>query len=187
MDRAVQQAMLKDDSIGRQLDLSFMQTDSGRKLRVKLEIDTRPPAGSGFESHYLDFPLDFEVRSQDLASNFALKIHALLCRDYLKGRDWFDFNWYIKQGVAPNLSHLQAALRQTGPWQGTDPVVDAAWLDAALTEAVNAISWREAADDVEPFLSPAERHGLALWKAPFFLDKVRKLNALILQNPIAKD
>jgi hypothetical protein len=60
-------------------------------------------------------------------------------------------------------------------------------LDAALTEAVNAISWREAADDVDPFLSPAERHGLALWKAPFFLDKVRKLNALILQNPIAKD
>jgi predicted nucleotidyltransferase component of viral defense system len=187
MDRAVRQAMLKDDSIGRQLDLSFMQTDSGRKLRVKLEIDTRPPAGSGFESHYLDFPLDFEVRSQDLASNFALKIHALLCRDYLKGRDWFDFNWYIKQGVAPNLSHLQAALRQAGPWQGTDPVVDAAWLDAALTEAVNAISWREAADDVDPFLSAAERHGLALWKAPFFLDKVRKLSALIRQNPTAKD
>ena len=179
--------MLKDDSIGRQLDLSFMQTDSGRKLRVKLEIDTRPPAGSGFESHYLDFPLDFEVRSQDLASNFALKIHALLCRDYLKGRDWFDFNWYIKQGVAPNLSHLQAALRQAGPWQGTDPVVDAAWLEAALTEAVNTITWREAADDVDPFLSPAERHGLALWKAPFFLDKVRKLSALIRQNPTAKD
>ena len=79
----------------------------------------------------------------------------------------------------PTPCHLQAALRQAGPWQGTDPVVDAAWLDAALTEAVNAINWRQAANDVEPFLSAAERHGLALWKAPFFLDKVRKLGALL--------
>ena len=50
---------------------------------------------------------------------------------------------------------------------GDDPVVDAAWLDAALTEAVNAINWRQAANDVEPFLSAAERHGLALWRRRF--------------------
>ncbi len=87
MDRAVRQAMLKDDSVARQLDLSFYRGETGRKLKIKLEIDTGPPAGSGFDYRYLDFPLDFELCTQDLASNFALKIHALLCRPYLKGRD----------------------------------------------------------------------------------------------------
>ena len=89
MDRAVRQAMLKDDSIGRQLDLSFFDANNQRKLKVKLEIDTRPPPGSGIAWHYLDFPLNFEVCAQDLPSNYALKLHALLCRPYLKGRDWF--------------------------------------------------------------------------------------------------
>ncbi len=118
MDRAVRQAMIKDNSIGRQLDLSFYRGDTGRKLRVKLEVDTCPPGASGFIYHYLDFPLDFEVCAQDLQSNLALKLHALLCRPYIKGRDWFDFGWYVTQGVAPNLPHLAAALFQQGPWQG---------------------------------------------------------------------
>ncbi len=69
---------------------------------------------------YLDFPLDFEVCHQDLPSNFALKIHALLCRPYIKGRDWYDFNWYIKQNVSPNLPHLQAALNQVRPVEGPE-------------------------------------------------------------------
>ncbi len=92
---ALRQALLKDDSIGRQLDLSFYGGDPHRKLKIKLEIDTHPSQGSDFEYRYLDFPLDFEARAQDLPSNFALKLHALLCRPYVKGRDWFDFGWYV--------------------------------------------------------------------------------------------
>ena len=91
MDKSVRQAMLKDNSIGRQLDLSFFDANNPRKLKVKLEIDTNPPAGTDTSWHYLDFPVDFEVCAQDLPSNYALKLHALLCRPYLKGRDWFDF------------------------------------------------------------------------------------------------
>lgn len=67
MDRNVRQAMLKDDSIGRQLDLSFFDPNSPRKLKVKLEIDTKPPGGTGISWHYLDFPVDFEVCAQDVA------------------------------------------------------------------------------------------------------------------------
>jgi hypothetical protein len=76
MDQAVRQAMLKDNSIGRQLDLSFFDASNPRKLKVKLEIDTHPPAGTGTSWHYLDFPVDFEVCAQDLPSNYALKLHA---------------------------------------------------------------------------------------------------------------
>jgi len=76
-----------------------------RRINIKLEIDVEPPAASGYEYSYLDFPTDYEVCHQDLGSNFALKLHALLCRGFLKGRDWYDFNWYIRQKVSPNLPH----------------------------------------------------------------------------------
>jgi hypothetical protein len=52
-----------------------------------------------------------------------------LCRPYFKGRDWYDFNWYIRQNVSPNLPHLQNALVQYGPWEGQENlVIDAGWV-----------------------------------------------------------
>lgn len=175
MDRTVRQAMLKDDSIGRQLDLSFFDVDNAGKLRVKLEIDTNPPAGAGTSWHYLDFPMDFEVCAQDLPSNYALKLHALLCRPYLKGRDWFDFVWYSRQQTRPNLQHLSNALNQAGPWKDQLARVDVPWLADALSAKINSINWPLAAQDVAPFLPPAEQASLALWSNRFFADKVNKL------------
>lgn len=98
MDQAVRQAILKDDSIRNQLNLRFHRGRAQPSLKIKLEIDVNPPAGSEFQYTFLDFPLDFSVCHQDLSSNFALKIHALLCRPYVKGRDWYDFSWYLKEG-----------------------------------------------------------------------------------------
>ena len=130
---------------------------------------------AGFSYHYLDFPMDFEVCHQDLSSNFALKIHALLCRPYLKGRDWYDFNWYMKQGVQPNLSHLASALFQWGPWAGQETIVHMEWLKHALTEKIGHVNWQEVAVDVERFLRPKEQHGLKLWSERFFLHKIERL------------
>ena len=175
MDKAVREAMLKDNSLGRQLDLSFLDAASPRKLKVKLEIDTHPPAGTGTTWHYLDFPVDFEVCAQDLPSNYALKLHALLCRPYVKGRDWFDFAWYCKQETRPNLPHLAHALNQAGPWKGRDAQVDARWLEGALAAKIEAIDWPSAAQDVSPFLPGPEQASLSLWNERFFADKVRRL------------
>jgi predicted nucleotidyltransferase component of viral defense system len=175
MDKPVRMALLKDNSIGQQLNLSFVHGPADRKLQIKLEIDVDPPAGSGFAYSYLDFPLDFEIAHQDLASNFALKLHALLCRRFLKGRDWFDFGWYVAQGVAPNLALLQAALIQQGPWQGQALQVDSNWLKSALSQKIATIDWRDAAEDVRRFLGPAQQHSLRLWSADFFLAKLRQL------------
>lgn len=175
MDKPVRMALLKDHSIAQQLNLSFAQGPAGRKLQIKLEIDVNPPAGSGFAFSYLDFPLDFEVVHQDQPSNFALKIHALLCRRYLKGRDWFDFGWYIAQGVQPNLGLLQAALIQQGPWQGQDLDLDAQWLQSALLEKIAAIDWRAAANDVSRFLDATQQQSLRLWSADFFAAKAKRL------------
>ena len=178
MDKAIRTAVIKDNSVVNQLNLAFYKGHPGRKLKIKLEIDINPPSGSGFDYTYLDFPTDFEVCHQDLSSNFALKIHALLCRGYLKGRDWYDFNWYVNKQVSPNLLHLKNALVQAGPWNGQDDLtVDIGWLKAALAEKVSSIDWQEAAKDVSPFLHAAEQQSLKLWSARFFNEKVGKLGS----------
>lgn len=176
MDQRIRKAVIKDNSVTNQLKLSFYKGHQDQKINIKLEIDVEPPAGSGYEYTYLDFPTDYEVCHQDLGSNFALKIHALLCREFLKGRDWYDFNWYIRQGVSPNLPHLRNALLQFGPWQRRqDLVVDLGWLKGVLGEKIESIHWREAAGDVERFLKPPEQKSLELWSERFFLNKLSKL------------
>lgn len=179
MDKNVKAAIIKDNSIANQLNLSFMNNHRDQKLKIKLEIDCNPPAGSDFAYKYLDFPVDFEVCHQDLASNFALKTHALLCRPYLKGRDWYDFNWYVAQGVTPNLLLLQNALIQYGPWQGQDLEVDRDWLLEALKGKITSINWQDAAADVERFMKPIEQKSLKLWSERFYMDKLNKLDMLL--------
>ncbi|MEX1198768.1 MAG: nucleotidyl transferase AbiEii/AbiGii toxin family protein [Pseudohongiellaceae bacterium] len=171
LDRTVRAAMIKEDSIINQLDIA-LDSSPGRKIRIKLEIDVVPPEGSGFQYRYLDFPLDFEVCHQDLSSNFALKIHALLCRPWVKGRDWFDFAWYVRQRIHPNLPLLENALAQYGPWAGTAPPVDRAWLTAALRQRVDSIDWDDARTDVRRFLSSQELPGLDLWGTRFFTARI---------------
>lgn len=176
MEQRIKKAVIKHSSVTNQLNLSFYQGHKDQKINIKLEIDVEPPAESGYEYSYLDFPTDYEVCHQDLDSNFALKIHALLCRGFLKGRDWYDFSWYIKQGVAPNLPHLKNALLQYGPWERQhDLAVDMAWLKAVMQEKINSIDWADAAADVERFLKPAEAESLKLWSARFFSAKLNKL------------
>ncbi len=179
MDRNVRAALIKDDSIASQLNLSFMNNQRDKKLKIKLEIDCKPPLGSGFEYTYLDFPVDFEVCHQDMSSNFALKTHALLCRPYLKGRDWYDFSWYITQGVTPNLKLLQNALIQYGPWQGKKLEINREWLMQELGEKISSINWKNAGDDVARFLKPVEQKSLKLWSEKFYMSKLKKLEELI--------
>ena len=76
MDQAVRKAVLKDNSVSNQLNLSFYRGQEDKKQTIKLKIDVNPPSGSGFEYTYKDFPVDYEVCHQDLGSNFSLKIHA---------------------------------------------------------------------------------------------------------------
>ncbi len=177
MEQRIKKAIIKDNSVTNQLNLSFYQGHKDQKINIKLEIDVEPPAESGFEYTYLDFPTDFEVCHQDLSSNFALKIHALLCRGFLKGRDWYDFSWYIRQGVSLNLPHLSNALIQFGPWQGqSDLEVSLSWLKAVLQKKIDEIDWPQAAADVERFLPASEQKSLALWSERFFTQKLSGLS-----------
>jgi hypothetical protein len=171
---AVQKMFLKDSSIGKVLDLDFHH-HPGKKLMIKLEIDVNPPLGSDIEMKFLDFPLDFSIVCQDLPSNFAGKCHALLCREYLKGRDWFDMTWYIARNVIPNFSLLSSAIDQQGKWAGQKIDVDIAWLIRALSEKIGTIDWYQAAEDVRPFLRQPHIQSLDVWSKDFFMSKLNVL------------
>ena len=168
----VQKMFIKDKSIGKLLELSFKHHPH-QKILIKLEIDTNPPKGSTTEIKFLDFPVDFAVEIQDMSSNFANKSHALLCRSYLKGRDWYDFLWYIKREVIPNFQLLSNALEQQGTWAGQAIEVTPKWYIEKLESQIKSINWETAKKDVAPFLR--EKKTLSLWSTDFFMERLEKL------------
>jgi predicted nucleotidyltransferase component of viral defense system len=173
---ALRKAFVKDDSIGKLLNLKYRPSlGPPRKLRVKLEVDANPPSGARHVMPMLDFPFPASVRTFDLPSLFAGKVHALLCRGYLKGRDWYDFIWYSRRRTAINHGLLSSALDQQGPWRGMQPACDDAWCVAQLERVIHGIDWRLAREDVRRFLKPHEVPSLDLWTKEFFLQQCRKL------------
>ena len=172
-DAAVKKAFIKDSSIGKVLRLNYLKADrSMRKLRIKLEVDSNPPEGSGYEIKYLDFPFVSSVTVQGLASLFAGKIHALLCREYAKGRDWYDFIWYTSRGTQVNYKFLASALKQQGPWQGQDLEISKDWLLKALRERICSLDWNQAKEEIRRFVRPNELASIDLWSKELFLDRL---------------
>jgi len=104
---------------------------------------------------------------------------SVLCRDYTNGRDWYDFNWYVAQGVTPKLLLLQNALIQYGPWQDQDLKIDREWLVNALRNKIASINWQDAAEDVKRFLKPVEQKSLQLWSERFYMNKLSKLDEML--------
>ena len=173
---AVQNTFLKDDSLGRLLRVQYPRADGPKRtLKIKLEVDTNPPAGAKTEIKFLDFPINFSVTAHDLPSLFAGKSHALLCRDYIKGRDWFDFLWYVGQKVKPNLKLLSNALEQLGPWKGRGLRADMSWYGKEMASRIKEIDWEKAKADVQRFLRPADVKTLELWNENFFLGRLEQL------------
>jgi predicted nucleotidyltransferase component of viral defense system len=165
----VKKAFLKTDSIGKVLLLELPhQRHNAKKLRIRLEIDCNPPAGSTFETNYITFPVMAAITTQTLESGFAGKSHALLCRRYCKGRDWYDFLWYCARKIPVNLDLLENALKQQGPWSGQDVLVTPEWYLESMGARIESVDWESARDDVARFLPANEMKGLELWNKDFF-------------------
>jgi hypothetical protein len=176
VDEVVKKAFLKDDSIGRLLTLGFRpKTGPMRKIRIKFEVDSNPPAGASYQVRVVDFPFPSAVSLFDLPSLFAGKMHALLCREYVKGRDWYDLLWYAGRAVRPNFILLAAALDQTGPWAGQKTVIDEAWCHRAMATKIGSMDFVRLREDVRRFIKPFEVASLNLWTQEFFLARVEIL------------
>jgi hypothetical protein len=120
-------------------------------LAVKIEVDTRPPKGAGLATTLVRNPVLLNLQHHDRASLLAGKLHAVLQRPYLKGRDLYDLIWYLsdRSWPPPNLTLLNNALSQTG-WDGP-LLTNANWRETVHGRLAN-IPWTQALADVEPFL-----------------------------------
>jgi len=120
------------------------------KLAIKLDIDTRPPAGARFERRVVTRHVTFLLQYYDMPSLLAGKLHAAIARKYAKGRDWYDLVWYLSQRppVSPNLPLLQNALDQT---QGVGRHNASLWREL-VRERLAALDLQAVCDDVGPFL-----------------------------------
>lgn len=145
------------------------------KIPITLTIDVNPPMGSQEERKVMDFPFLSVVTVQDLSTLFAGKLHALLCREYLKGRHWYDFLWYTARGIPVNYAYLGSALRQAGPYKDMDIHVDRSWLLGALGHKIRETDFKRAALDVRRFIAPALQSSLELWSEAVFLQQVAKI------------
>ena len=147
--RVVNKAFVRFRGLLHELGLSG---HSSEVLAVKLEIDTNPPQGIGLATTALSRHVPLNVQHHDRASLFAGKLHAILQRSYLKGRDIFDLWWYLSQPAwpEPNTTLLNHALEQSD-WSG--PVLDRTnWRDL-IYQRVEQLDWREAVlRDIQPFI-----------------------------------
>jgi predicted nucleotidyltransferase component of viral defense system len=122
-------------------------------LSVKIEVDTNPPAGAVLTTSIVRRHLTLQRQHHDRASLLAGKLHAVLQRSHLRGRDLYDLLWYLSDPnwPAPNLTLLNNALQQTG-WKGK-PLAENNWR-IEVRKRVEALEWQSVMNDVRPFLEP---------------------------------
>lgn len=125
------------------------------KLSIKIEIDTNPPNGAQTDTTVMNRHFLLSLWHYDLPSLMAGKIHALLARDYTKGRDVYDLLWYRsrQEPVKPNLEMLNNALQQTD-WEG--PTITNQNWKSEVRQQLKTLHWEEVSEDVEPFLENPE-------------------------------
>lgn len=120
-------------------------------IAIKLEVDTNPPPGAGLTTTLVRRHVTLNLHHHDRASLLAGKLHAILQRSYVKGRDLYDLLWYLSdpQWPNPNLIWLNNALQQSH-WGG-ELLTDLTWRQA-ITDRLNNMDWERIINDVEPFL-----------------------------------
>ncbi|TAL30346.1 MAG: nucleotidyl transferase AbiEii/AbiGii toxin family protein [Spirochaetes bacterium] len=137
-------------------------------LQIKLEVDTDPPDGALYEVKYQLLPVPYYVRIYAPSSLFAGKVHALLCRGWrtrVKGRDFYDYIWYLSKGIPLNIAHLTSRMRQTGHLK-SEEVLDEADVRERLDRRFDSVDFQQAKTDIRPFIKNPD--STDLWSKEFF-------------------
>ena len=176
-DSAIKSAFLKGNT--KEHILSMYGTDlninSNEMIKIKFEIDTNPPPLATFENKYRLLPSPYQVKLYDMPSLFAGKLHAVICRSWgnrIKGRDLYDYVFYLANNAAVNLPHLRAKLEDTGILSEND-TFELNELQTMLKERFATIDFEQAKQDVLPFV--ADKSKLELWSKEFFIDITQNL------------
>jgi len=182
-DSEIQSAFLKGNTL--MLMMSFFPKSedaskvfANQNIKIKFEVDTDNPSGGVTEFKYRMLPAPYEVQIFDEATLFAGKIHAILCRQYknrVKGRDYYDYLFYIGKGSSFNIKYLENKLKNTGGILGDNEVLSLEMVKDLLRDKFNTVNYEIAKNDVSNFIQNKE--SLDLWKPDLFISTLESLNA----------
>lgn len=156
----VESAFLKDNT-----DVYNIAFQTDKSLKIKIEVDTHPPLEFATEQRLLLQPHSFMTRCFALPDLYAGKMHALVYRQWksrIKGRDWYDFEWYVRNRVPLDFKHLQM---RTAEFNGIE-LTQEDFLES-LREKLASADIEQVKQDVRPFLRNAE--DLDIWSNDYFL------------------
>jgi len=162
----VESAFLKDTT-----EIYNLQFSTERNVKIKIEVDTQPPAGFATEYKLLMLPFSFMVRCYTLPDLYAGKIHALLFRNWknrVKGRDWYDFEWHVRNGIGLNFNHLQKRTEQINALKEKKFTPDI--FKKLLTERIEKTNIEAVKNDVRPFLKNPQE--MDIWSTEYFLQLI---------------
>ena len=147
-------------------------------IRIKFEVDTNPPVGATYETKFGLLPSPYQVRLYDLPSLFAGKIHACLCRNWhsrVKGRDFYDYVFFLSIGAKVNLKNLKEKLVQSNYIDvNYDLTIDN--LKSLLNKRFEHLNFKLVKEDVLPFIK--DKSKLDLWSKEFFITITNNLKAI---------
>lgn len=151
-DAVVQSAFVGFTGLPHELGLS---PHAGQKLSVKVEVDTNPPPHAITETSIVRRHVLLNLLHYDKSSLFSGKLHALIYRSHVKGRDVYDLVWYLSDPgwPKPNLALLKASLAQTGMDLSDSDVAE--WR-VLIADRVARMDWDRVVADVRPFLERSE-------------------------------
>ncbi|WP_231596058.1 nucleotidyl transferase AbiEii/AbiGii toxin family protein [Sphingobacterium endophyticum] len=175
---SIDSAFLKSETVWRELILEGTVIDAGLGgmigLKIKLEVDRNPPLRFETEEKLLLKPYSFYVKCFTKPNLFAGKMHALLFRKWqnrVKGRDWYDLEWYIRKGIPLNLDHFQSRAQDTGDWSPS--VVQKEDVMNLLRNRINSISLDAIREDIVKFIPDSKK--LDIWSKSYFLELIEQL------------
>ncbi|MBO4962860.1 MAG: nucleotidyl transferase AbiEii/AbiGii toxin family protein [Clostridia bacterium] len=144
-------------------------------IKIKFEVDINPPVGATYETKFGLLPSPYQVRLYDMGSLFAGKIHACLCRNWksrVKGRDFYDYVFFLSMGAKVNLDNLKAKLVQSN-YIKEDFNLTIETLKELLNERFANMDFVQAKEDVLPFVR--DKSKLDLWSKEFFIEITKNL------------
>ncbi|GEM67162.1 hypothetical protein SMI01S_07680 [Sphingobacterium mizutaii NBRC 14946 = DSM 11724] len=175
---SIDSAFLKPETVWRELILEGMVLEAGLSamvgLKIKLEVDRQPPLRFQTEEKLLIKPFSFYVKCFTKSNLFAGKMHALLFRKWknrVKGRDWYDLEWYIRKGVPLNLDHFLARAQDTGNW--TNSTIEKEELLDLLKKRIDSVSMEAVKEDIVKFIPDNKK--LDIWSKKYFLELIEQL------------
>lgn len=156
----VESAFLKDNT-----DVYDITFQTEKSVKIKIEVDTQPPLKFKTEQKLLLLPQSFMTRCFTLPTLFAGKMHALVYRAWknrVKGRDWYDFEWYVRHNIPLDFTHLSERALQFNQEE-----LDKETFLQKLNERLATADINQVKADVLPFVrNPKE---LDIWSNEYFL------------------